>query len=72
MRRYAIIYFFAFSVLGACLGTPLTSYLPSGPLLVPAFSVGNLLMFNLAWKLPSGGLAAKLNNAANPIPKQKD
>ena len=59
-------------MLGVCLGKPLASYLPTGPLLVPIFAVGNLLMFNLAWKFPTGGLAAKLNNAANPAPKQKE
>ena len=72
IRRYSIIYYFIFSVLGACYGMPLASYLPTGLLQIPIISVANLLLFNLAWKLPSGGLSAKLNNAANPVPKQKE
>ena len=52
-RSYVIINYFAFSVLGACIGTPLTNYLPTGPLLIPFFALSNFFMFNVGWRFNS-------------------
>lgn len=68
---YIIIYYFSFSVLGACIDVPITSYLPTGPLVIPVLAVSNLLLFMAGWNLPSGGPMAYLNNAANPVKEKQ-